>query len=431
LKIHTSKDEATSVSIDNAVSAILEKALVRGATDVHIEPRPRNIVVRYRIDGWLQEAGKLPPASLNGILRNIKSRAGLDASGSGAPQSGSFRFEGAHIAAGISLATMPTVAGEKAVLHINRDLSEPATLESLGFWGNALNEIEMAVAEPHGLVIAADLQPAGGTLSLLGIVHLLNNPALNIATLEEVVGQQYSGITQSQLNPGAGINFTSGLQALLKQDPNVVMVGSLNDTDTIRVAVQASLGGRLILGGLHARDAAHGIKQILQLHAEPFMVASAFRLGIGQRFVRRLCRECREAYGPGEAERKQLRAILSGSGIDSAAALHKLELSAAMAGIGGDIPDSSTSENSVLRLFRSHPDGCPYCNFSGYNGRAGLHEVLQNTEATQKLLAKNAGVNAIRTQAIDDGMIPLTLDGLIKALRGFTTLEEVNGTLVS
>ena len=343
------------------------------------------------------------------------------------PQSGSFLFDSDQIRTSVHVATMPTVTGEKIVLHLTRQLSEPATLETLGFWGNALLRVERAATEPHGLIIAASLSRTGASMSLLGLVHLLNNPALNIATLEDSIEHQVAGISQTQVNVAAGVTFSNGLQALLKQDPNVVMVSNLHETDTVRIALEAALSGRLILGGLHAADATHGIAHLLSTHTEPFLVASALRLAVGQRFVRRLCPSCRQAYTPDESVRKDLRTLLKASGINSVKILHDLEHSAIQYGLGAT-PDGSgphTTERTITRLFRANPEGCPHCRFTGFNGRIGVCEVLVPTEEIKKLIAKEASITTIRNLALQEGMVPLSLDGLVKALRGLTTLEEV------
>ena len=427
VKIHKPKDEAHEAAIDKTVTVLIERALAHGATDIHIEPRTRNVAVRFRIDGWLQEVNKLPLETLNGIVKNVKRRGGLDDQLRATPQSGSFVFDSDQIKTSIDVATMPTVTGEKITLRLTRQLSEPATLEALGFWGDTLGRIERGVAEPHGLVLAASMYHTGTTMTLLGVVHLLNNPALNIVTLEDPIEHQIAGINQTQINATAGVTFRTGLQALLRQDPNVVMVSDLREMETVQAAVQASLSGRLLLGGMHAVDAAHAIARLLNMHIEPFLVATATRLTIGQRFLRRLCPVCAEAYEPDESVRKDLRSLLHSCGVTSLKTVHELELSALQHGLGSERSgrDLSSTGTNILRLFRANPEGCPHCRFTGYSGRLGICEVLTTSESMEKLIAANADVPLIRKHAIAEGMIPLGLDGFIKALRGYTTLEEV------
>lgn len=427
VKIHKSKDDARSAATDKTITAIIERALARGATDIHIEPRSRNIVVRFRIDGWLQEVTKLPLVALQDIVLNIKNRSSLDVEQQSAPQTGTFSFDSDQVKTAIHVATMPTVNGEKIAMRLTRQLSEPATLGALGFWGDALTSLETGIAEPHGLVIAVSLHRTGANMSLLGVVHLLNNPALNIATLEDPIEHQVAGVNQTQINTAAGVTFNSGLQALLHQDPNVVMVSDLHEDDTIQTAVQAALSGRLIIGGIHASDAAHGVVHLLNMHVEPFMIATALRLAIGQRFVRRLCPSCAKPYTPDDATKKDLRILLKSSGVTNVKVLHDLEHSAIKHEIGVDLArqEANTTEKTVKRLYRANPEGCPHCNFSGYNGRLGICEVLKSTDKMKKLIASNAATDEIRQLAIAEGMVPLALDGLVKALRGLTTLEEI------
>jgi type IV pilus assembly protein PilB len=264
-------------------------------------------------------------------------------------------------------------------------------------------------------------------MSLLGIVHLLNLPAINIATLEDPIDHQVAGVNQTQINAAAGITFNTGLQALLRQDPNVVMVSDLQDVDTVYTAVQAALSGRLILGGIHAMDASHGVAHLLNMHVEPFLIATSLRLSVGQRFVRRLCASCSKPYSPDEAIKKDLRMLLKNSGVTSVKSLHELEQSAIQHGLGVEKGkhEPSTTEKTITRLFRANPDGCPHCNFSGYHGRLGICEVLRSSDPMKKLIASNAGTIDIRDLAIQEGMVPLALDGLVKALRGLTSLEEI------
>ena len=323
-KMHKSTIAAESAAVDTAIDAMLERAISREATDIHIEPRERTLVVRFRVDGWLHEVAKLPLGALSALVANLKKRALLDATELHAPQSGTFQFVSKQLDTALTVSTMPTINGEKVAIHLSPQVSEPATLESLGYWGEALARIENAVAEPHGLIIATSPNKTATSLSLLGVVHLLNNPSLNIATLEDPIERHVSGVNQSQVNTGAGVTFSTGLQALLKQDPNVVMVSDIHEQDTVNLALQASLSGHLMLGGLHTNSAAHGVAHLLHMHAEPFLVAAALKLSLGQRFVRRLCPSCRESYKPDEATAKDLKKLLKLCGISSVKQLHDL-----------------------------------------------------------------------------------------------------------
>ncbi len=425
-KMHKDAAAAQAAAIDKTINAMLEKAIVRQATDIHLEPRERNIAVRFRIDGLLQEAAKLPLPALKGIASNLKTRANLNAEESRMPQSASFMFKSDQLDVSVQVATMPTVNGEKIAIHLNPQLSEPATLEALGFWGNMLQHIEYAVAEPHGLVLAASPYRVGTNLSLLGIVHLLNNPSLNIVTLEDPIEHRMAGITQSQVDIAAGLNFSNGFSALLKLDPNVVMVSDLHEPQAVRVALDAALSGHLILGGLHVNSAAQAVAHALHMGSEPYLVATALKVVAGQRFVRRLCPSCREVYEPDAASIKSIKQLLKACGISSMKRVHDLEQQAAAEGLGESAPSSlSTSATGVTHLWRAKIDGCPHCEFTGYHGRLGICEVLVNSDAMKKLITTTPPVTAIQKLALEEGMLPLQLDGLIKALRGLTSLEEI------
>jgi type II secretory ATPase GspE/PulE/Tfp pilus assembly ATPase PilB-like protein len=288
-----------------------------------------------------------------------------------------------------------------------------------------LQQIEYAVAEPHGLVVVASPNRTGTSMSLLGLVHLLSNPALNIVTLEDSIEQRVPGVSQTQIDEVTGVNFSSGLVAMLKQDPNVVMVSNMHESETVKIALDASLGGHLLLGGLHTGSAAQAVTHLLHMGSESFLVASALKIVIGQRFVRRLCPVCSEAYKPDAATGKTIKRLLKTSGVSSVKQLHELELQALNEGIGSSEASSlGTTATGITRLWRAKPDGCPRCHFTGYNGRIGVCEVLVNSDAMKKLVASMPPALAIHDLAVSEGMIPVQCDAFIKCLRGLTALEE-------
>jgi type II secretory ATPase GspE/PulE/Tfp pilus assembly ATPase PilB-like protein len=426
-KMHKSTIAAEAAAVNKAVDAMLERAIARQATDIHIEPRDRNIVVRFRVDGWLHEIAKLPLGTLSALVANIKKRALLDVTKTRTPQSGVFGYEPTgEVEVVMGIATMPTITGEKLVIHLTPRATKPATLESLGYWGPALRRIEETIAEPHGLIIANSPNKTASSLSLLGIVHLLSGPALSIATLEDPIERHVNGINQTQVNAAAGVSFATGLQGLLKQDPNVLMISDVHEHDTVALVMRAALSGHLILGGLHTNSAAHGVAHLLHMHTEPFTVAAALKLSLGQRFVRRLCAACREPYNPDESVVKGLETMLRSCGVNSMSHLHELEKHAAAEGIGsGETTPLGTSETGIVTLWRARKDGCPHCHFTGFSGRVGLCEVLTNTEDMKKLIAGKASMPDLQAQAVADGMMPMQLDGLIKSLRGLATVESI------
>jgi type IV pilus assembly protein PilB len=263
---------------------------------------------------------------------------------------------------------------------------------------------------------------------------MLNNPGVNISTVEDPVEYRVVGANQTQVNPLAGMTFTSGLRALLRQDPNIIMVGEIRDSETADLAVQAALTGHLVFSTLHTNNAATCLPRLLDMNIEPFLIASTVRVVIGQRLVRRLCPDCREDYTPDAARIAELNKVFQLKDNGAMQQLNELERSALEAGIGAtnqsrtnkrDTAKLSTSQSSILRLWRAYEDGCDNCNHTGYRGRMGIYEVLRNTGTIQQLIVSNATSEKLQTQATEDGMITMQIDGLVKALRGQTSIEEI------
>jgi type IV pilus assembly protein PilB len=428
-KISKKSEKTVQASVKHAVEALLEQAIAREASDIHFEPSERNVRVRMRIDGWLEQTTKLPLQQYLVAAAYLKHWAGLTDENSGAPQSGSVEFDSRSLSTALTISTMPTMDGEKLVVHLSPQLSEPATLGSLGFWGGPLRQIEQTVAEPHGLIVASSSAATGASMSLLGMVHLLNNPALNIATLEDPITQRIASVNQTEVRANAGVPFSTYLQALIKQDPDVVMVSSLQDPATVSLGLEAALSGKLLLGGLHNHSATQAIAHLLHLSNEPFLLAAALRLSVGQRFVRRLCPHCREMFKPDAEYRNQLKSLLKISDIKSVKTVHMLEKVALEEGLGkttdGRVLPLATSETHFTHFWRASEHGCEHCHFKGYIGRIGVCEVLPTTEPIRKLIAERASAATLQTAALEAGMIPLQLDAFIKALRGLTSVEEI------
>jgi type IV pilus assembly protein PilB len=263
---------------------------------------------------------------------------------------------------------------------------------------------------------------------------MLNNPGVNISTIEDPVEYRIIGVNQTQVNPVAGMTFASGLRSLLRQDPNIIMVGEIRDGETADLAVQAALTGHLVFSTLHTNNAATCLPRLLDMGVEPFLIASTVRVVIGQRLVRRLCPDCREDYAPDEATLKQLEKHFSLDSAEAFKTLHAQEAEALAAGIGATNPskinkrstaEPSTTEKSITRLWKAHDGGCDSCNHNGYRGRMGIYEVLANTSEVQGMIVSNATSENLQTKAIEGGMITMQLDGFIKCLRGQTTVEEI------
>jgi type IV pilus assembly protein PilB len=265
------------------------------------------------------------------------------------------------------------------------------------------------------------------------VLSSLNSPTVNISTVEDPIEYHVVGANQTQVNPIAGMTFTNGLRALLRQDPNIIMVGEIRDGETADLAVQASLTGHLVFSTLHTSNAATCLPRLLDMGVEPFLIASTVRVVIGQRLVRRLCQDCRESFTPDADSIKQLAKsfrIADNGGIKR---IHQLEERALQDGIGksnrakaeSTAEKLGSSESTISTLWKAHDEGCDHCNHTGYKGRIGIYEVLPNTSAIQKQIVTNSSSEDIEIKAVEEGMITLQLDGLIKALRGETTIEEI------
>jgi len=411
--------------IAKAVNLLLEYAIRSGASDVHIEPREDIVQVRYRIDGVLKEANKLPKHVLGALVSRIKILSNLKIDERRVPQDGRFKVNIAGKVYALRVSTLPITDGEKVVMRILDETNKALNLEELGFWGWALKSINDAIVQPHGMLLVTGPTGSGKSTSLFSILTLLNNPGVNISTVEDPVEYKIQGANQTQVNPKAGMTFVAGLRALLRQDPNIIMVGEVRDGETANLAVQAALTGHLVFSTLHTNNAATCLPRLLDMGIEPFLIASTVRAVVGQRLVRRLCEHCKESYRPeqeGIGRIEQIFAIHDETGYRH---IHQLEQKALEQNIGKDVQELGTDIHGITTLWRPHMGGCNQCNASGYKGRIGIYEVLSGTAEIQKLIVSNATSAAIQDEAIKEGMVTMQVDGFIKALRGQTSIEEV------
>lgn len=428
------EDVAEDSPIAQTVNLIIDYGVKAGASDVHIEPRENFVLVRYRVDGILREANKLPRKVLNSLVSRIKILANLKIDEHRAPQDGRFKVSVSGNIYALRVSTLPIVDGEKVVMRILDESSRPATLEELGYWGTSLAAVQHAIVQPHGMVLVTGPTGSGKSTSLFSVLSMLNNPGVNISTVEDPVEYRVVGANQTQVNAVAGMTFTSGLRALLRQDPNIIMVGEVRDSETADLAVQAALTGHLVFSTLHTNNAATCLPRLLDMNIEPFLIASTVRIVIGQRLVRKLCPDCREPFTPNSDALTQIAKSFGLSTADAVSHLHKLESEALAAGIGAknlsktnkaSSTELSTTEKSIDKLWKAHEEGCDNCSHTGYRGRMGIYEVLGNSTKVQQLIIGTSSSEALEKQAIADGMIPMQTDGLVKALRGQTTIEEI------
>ncbi|HLA49121.1 MAG TPA: GspE/PulE family protein, partial [Candidatus Saccharimonadales bacterium] len=300
------EDLAEDSPIAKTVNLIIEDAIKQGASDIHIEPREENVSVRYRVDGQLREINKMPKKMLLALVSRIKILSNLKIDERRAPQDGRFKINSGSGQYALRVSTLPIVEGEKVVMRILNESSKASALEELGLWGISLERLEHALTRPHGMILFTGPTGSGKSTSLFSILSRLNQPTVNISTVEDPVEYKIPGVNQVQVNPMAGMTFANGLRALLRQDPNIIMVGEIRDSETANLAVQAALTGHLVFSTLHTNNAATCLPRLLDMGIEPFLIASTVRAVVAQRLVRRLVPESSETYKPDEAMIKRI-----------------------------------------------------------------------------------------------------------------------------
>ena len=420
----TEAEVAEDSPIAQTVNLLLEYAIRSQASDIHIEPREGFVQIRYRIDGVLREVNQLPRNVLGALVSRIKILSNLKIDERRVPQDGRFKIKVAGKQYALRVSTLPIADGEKVVMRILDESNQAITLNDLGYWGHSLKVITEAIAEPNGMVLITGPTGSGKSTSLFSVLTMLNRPDVNISTVEDPVEYKIPGVNQTQTNVKAGMTFANGLRALLRQDPNIIMVGEIRDGETANLGVQAALTGHLVFTTLHTNNAATCLPRLLDMGIEPFLIASTVKAVVGQRLVRRLCMACRQQYTPERPQVEEMIKLFNLREGQRFADIHNLEVQAAEEKVGGDTP-LSTDEKTILTMWKANPDGCDECNHTGYKGRIGIYEVLGTSIPVQKMIVSNATSNQIQDQAIAEGMLTMQTDGLIKSLRGNTTLEEV------
>ena len=410
--------------IAQTVNLLLEYAIRSQASDIHIEPREEFVQIRYRIDGVLQEVNRLPRNVLGALVSRIKILSNLKIDERRVPQDGRFKIKVAGKQYALRVSTLPIADGEKVVMRILDESNQAVTLQMLGYWGHSIEVMHRAIIEPDGMVLITGPTGSGKSTSLFSVLTILNKPDVNISTIEDPVEYKIIGVNQTQTNAKAGMTFATGLRALLRQDPNIIMVGEIRDGETANLAVQAALTGHLVFSTLHTNNAATCLPRLLDMDIEPFLIASTVKAVVGQRLVRRLCTTCREEFAPNDEQIAAITRLFSLKQGQTFSHVHELVIAASEQQVGGETPIATTPE-TITKLWRAHDGGCDECSHTGYKGRIGIYEVLDNSVTIQKLIMANATSNQIQDQAIAEGMATMQTDGLVKALRGNTTIEEV------
>ncbi len=415
--------------VAKTVNLIIEYAIKQGASDIHIEPHEDFVSIRYRIDGQLRETNRLPKKIISALVSRIKILSNLKIDERRAPQDGRFKVAFGSGEYALRVSTLPIVDGEKVVMRILDESTRASSLKELGFWGKNLESLEKALTSPHGMILFTGPTGSGKSTSLFSILSRLNQPSVNISTVEDPVEYKIPGVNQVQVNPQAGMTFANGLRALLRQDPNIIMVGEIRDSETANLAIQAALTGHLVFSTLHTNNASTALPRLLDMGIEPFLIASTMRAVIAQRLVRRLVPENTEIYHPDETTVKRIRTAFGLNDSASMDRIHKLEQQFVQSDLDMVLNSSkpiahaepSSNGQTISKLWRLKGQS----GATSFRGRLGIYEVLPISLPIQKLIIGGAPSEEIQVEAIKEGMISMQTDGLIKALQGQTTLEEI------
>ncbi len=374
------------------VNNIISQAIVEGASDIHIEPLENSLRVRYRIDGILYEKQSFPKSIQPGIVSRFKIMSNIDIAEKRIPQDGriSLKFEGRKIDFRVS--SLPTVYGEKIVLRILDKSKALMPLEKLGFSAGNLKKFEDMIAQPYGMILISGPTGSGKTTTLYSALHRLNTPTRNIVTVEDPVEYQIRGINQVQVNEKAGLLFSTALRSILRQDPDIILIGEIRDGETAKIAIESALTGHLVFSTIHTNDSASIPTRLIDMGIEPFLVASSLIGATAQRLVRKVCNYCKKPYKPDQE-------VLSNLSMQTSVEL-------------GEIP-----------FYKG--EGCDKCNNTGYKGRKAINEILPITHSIRKLIMRSASSREIAEQAKKEGMKTLLDDALAKAAEGITTIDEV------
>lgn len=392
--------EATEIfreaPVSNIVNQLLEYAVKIRASDIHIEPQEDRTRVRYRIDGILQEKILLPKGVHDALISRIKILSVLKIDEKRLPQDGRFSFTFGQQMVDLRISTVPTVFGEKVVMRLLPKSATAPSLIELGLRGVSLKALESQLLRTHGIILICGPTGSGKTTTLYSILSKISTSKVNVLTVEDPVEYQIPGVNQVQVNPQVGLTFASALRSFLRQDPNIIMVGEVRDSETADLAIQAALTGHQVFSTVHTNSASGAPPRLLDMGVEPFLLASALNAVVGQRVVRKICTHCK---------------------IEFSAPLEVIEN---MKQILGKL---NTQNQPTLKLFKGA--GCNFCGKTGYLGRVGIYEVLVISNEIAKLILEHAASAAIEETAIKESMITMKQDGYMKVLEGVTTLEEV------
>jgi general secretion pathway protein E len=386
-------DDPNQAAIIRFVNAVLSRAIKERASDIHIEPYEKDLVVRYRIDGVLKESLRPPAKFKSTIVARVKIMAGMNIAEKRLPQDGRIRRKLGGREIDLRVSTVPVRHGERVVMRI-LEKGRVFSLDKIGMAGETLHKFRALIQRPHGILLVTGPTGSGKSTTLYSALSEINSPDLNILTIEDPVEYEAPGIGQVQVNPKIDLTFASALRSFLRQDPDVIMVGEIRDSETANNAVQASLTGHLVFSTLHTNDAATAFARICDMNVEPFLVADTMLGVLAQRLVRTLCNACKRPHVPDETEL-----------------------------IEAGCTKEHIAQMGNATIYKAA--GCPECNHLGYTGRTGIYELLENSEDVQRLVIQNAPSGQVKKQAVEQGMFTLFDDGVRKVFQGVTTFDEV------
>lgn len=400
------KKMAEDLPVVRIVDTLLRHAIIQGASDIHIEPMEKEVIVRYRIDGILHDAMTLPKHASSTIVARIKVLSNLKLDEKRLPQDGRFKMEMDGQKVSFRVSILPIFYGEKIVMRLLRENRSGFNLEGIGFHGSTLERLQDATRQTTGIILVTGPTGSGKSTTLYTVLDLLNTPEVNISTIEDPVEYQMPRINQTQVKPDIGFTFAAGLRSLMRQDPDVIMVGEIRDQETASLAINAALTGHLVLATVHTNSSAGTVPRLIDMGVEKFLLVSTLRVAVGQRLVRRLGEE-RESYILSSSEKSELS---KHADLDRVLDTLKDE----------GVVKSNATWNSIPFYHPIEKDG-----EDGYKGRAGIHEVLQVTPTIKEMVMADETSDAIEEQSRKEGMLTMLEDGIYKAARGLTSVEEV------
>jgi type IV pilus assembly protein PilB len=404
------KELASDLPLIKIVDTLLEYAIFEGASDIHIEPLEKEVIVRYRIDGILKDVMNLPKKTQTGLVARLKILSNLKLDEHRLPQDGRFKIATPEYKISFRVSIIPIFDGEKVVLRLLNESTQMLTLEQLGLEQNALAIVKKNTEKPHGMILVTGPTGSGKTTTLYTILNILNTREVNIVTIEDPIEYRMARVNQSQINPKIGFTFAAGLRSFLRQDPDIIMVGEIRDTETAEIAINAAMTGHLVLSTLHTNDAATTLPRLQDMHVPSFLIASSTNVIIAQRLVRKICSKCKISYN---LDKKALADIEK-----------HFDIGALIKKFSDEGIIDSKEKISNLKFYKGK--GCNQCGSNGYKGRIGIYEVLEITESIAQLVMRKASSDEIMQEATEkNNMMPLLQDGFVKAKNGITTLEEV------